>query len=876
MSKLNLSEKLKTKLEGEEIEIPSYIQDNLSKELREYQKEALRHYLKQRELHNKGISGYEGNHLMFHMATGSGKTLIMAALMLDLYVRGYREFVFFVNSKAIIEKTRANFCERGSAKYLFSQEIVIDTKRVEVKSALEFSKCDDNAIHIVFSTIQGLHSLLNDEKENSLTFGDLAGRKVVYIADEAHHLNADTKKSLSKSEKEIKQGWEGTIAKAFASNAENLLLEFTATIPQQESVLGKYRDKLVHEYTLKEFYANGYSKKIFLLKYNSLETRELFLGACVLSLYRQLVGLDYGIELKPVILFKSGTIPKSKANEETFYHFVEAVDSREIEEFFVSIDEGDSKRSEELLVRAKGYFKARYKETYAKKLSEHIKEGFSKSYCVNMNELNALEVKVVNTLESKDNFTRVIFAVDKLNEGWDVLNLFDIVRLDNTKENKDTTKNAQLIGRGARYYPFAFKEGYAVDKRKFDRERHDLDVLEALSYHSFNDSAYISSLQKELEQQGTPAEDKRILHKLKAQPNAIEIARSLKNSAKDTSPEILSLPIATNSIREIKESGDLFNARIVGEIKQMAMLEMPLFNNREKTQEEAYKKQDEGEGVESEYKAQGLKCIAKEVFLKAMNKGALEFSVLKNLREVGSKEDFIKCYLYPLSVKFHKKQSFDREAQLQMALFIVKNLHKILKAKPPLRYEIEDFKQGNFTLQEREIWSKEEKLESKKYEWLVYDKYKLDSTYEVEFLRDIDSLRDKISAKYEKWCIIRNECFSELKLYDYCDSDDPKNARNIRGFFPDFVFWGIRRDKREVVFECFMEAKGEHLGSTKAGVDAWKEEFLKKLKKKVSADGKKLEIGWEIALRGLGFFTLEARAEFAKEFEKVVLGDELI
>ena len=51
------------------------------------------------------------------------------------------------------------------------------------------------------------------------------------------------------------------------------------------------------------------------------------------------------------------------------------------------------------------------------------------------------------------------FAVDMLNEGWDVLNLFDIVRLYDTRDGKVTkngfvagsTTNAekQLIGRGA-------------------------------------------------------------------------------------------------------------------------------------------------------------------------------------------------------------------------------------------------------------------------------------------------------------------------------------------------------------------------------------------------------------------------------------------
>ncbi len=38
------------------------------------------------------------------MATGSGKTLIMAGLMLYLYKQGYRNFLFFVNLSNIVEK----------------------------------------------------------------------------------------------------------------------------------------------------------------------------------------------------------------------------------------------------------------------------------------------------------------------------------------------------------------------------------------------------------------------------------------------------------------------------------------------------------------------------------------------------------------------------------------------------------------------------------------------------------------------------------------------------------------------------------------------------------------------------------------------------
>ena len=66
---------------------------------------------------------------------------------------------------------------------------------------------------------------------------------------------------------------------------------------------------------------------------------------------------------------------------------------------------------------------------------------------------------LLNTLEDRDNRIRAIFAVQKLNEGWDVLNLFDIVRCYETRDaragkpGKTTIAEAQLIGRGARYIP---------------------------------------------------------------------------------------------------------------------------------------------------------------------------------------------------------------------------------------------------------------------------------------------------------------------------------------------------------------------------------------------------------------------------------------
>jgi len=69
-------------------------------------------------------------HLLFHMATGSGKTVLMAANILYLYHKGYRNFIFFVNSTNIIEKTKANFLTVDSCS------ISVNSRLLTVASAV--------------------------------------------------------------------------------------------------------------------------------------------------------------------------------------------------------------------------------------------------------------------------------------------------------------------------------------------------------------------------------------------------------------------------------------------------------------------------------------------------------------------------------------------------------------------------------------------------------------------------------------------------------------------------------------------------------------------------------------------------------------------
>ena len=130
----------------------------------------------------------------------------MAGLMLYLYEKGYRNFVFFVNRSNIIEKTKDNFLNAVSSKYLFAPNININGLTVNIVETENFQAEDKDSINIVFTTIQGLHFHLNNPRENTVTYDDIRNQKTVLISDESHHINVDTKKGKLTANEQLEKG----------------------------------------------------------------------------------------------------------------------------------------------------------------------------------------------------------------------------------------------------------------------------------------------------------------------------------------------------------------------------------------------------------------------------------------------------------------------------------------------------------------------------------------------------------------------------------------------------------------------------------------------------------------------------------------------
>ena len=481
-------------------EFPQYIPDNLNPnfELRPYQTAAFENF----------ITYFENDKLcqkptqtLFHMATGSGKTLIMAGLMLYLYKHGYRNFLFFVNLSNIVQKTKENFLNSVSSKYLFADEITIDGEKIKIKEVSNFQYSDDTAINICFTTTQGLHSDMWSVKENSLSVDDFANRKVVLISDEAHHLNADTKK-MSKDEEENYKSWEYTVHRIFGANRDNVLLEFTATCDIKNPLIkAEYENKIVFDYPLYKFRADRYSKEIKTLR-SDLDVEDRALQALILSQYRYKVFQDYRQNIKPVVFFQSRLVKENAANMAKIIDMVKSLSGERIKNLF-------EQSTSETLAEAQKYF-IKNGISYDE-LACELKDDFSEEHCISANDNQDVENKqiMLNSLEDKTNPYRAVFAVDKLNEGWDVLNLFDIVRLYETRDGKNgipgktTMKEAQLIGRGARYCPFKITEEQEKYQRKYDNDiDNPLRICEELYYHCWNEPRYISELHTALREIG--------------------------------------------------------------------------------------------------------------------------------------------------------------------------------------------------------------------------------------------------------------------------------------------------------------------------------------------------------------------------------------
>ena len=853
-------------------EIPEYISSNLRHPLRPYQKEAIGRYLYYKNDKNNRVFPEQ---ILYNMATGSGKTLLMAAIILEKYKQGERNFIFFVNNSNILTKTRDNFLGGiGSSKYLFADKIVIDNQVVNIREVSDFSDSQKDSVNIVFTTIQKLHTDLNTIRENRLSYEQFEDISIVLLADEAHHLNA----GLNKSEKDDNDSWTATIENIQRLAKKSSIFEFTATIDlENKDIAQKYEKSLIYKYDLKEFRLDKYSKDVlFHLVDSDIETR--MLQAIIISQLRKKIALKHGINLKPLVMFKSQKTGENKNNLTMFSEMLNSLNEENIikQKQLINIQNGKNS----ILQKAFNYFEKEH--ISSNDLIEELKEEFraERLIIIDGKTKTSETLQKLNTLEKTENEVRAIFAVNMLDEGWDVLNLFDIVRLYDTRDGK-TTKNGfkpgattnsekQLIGRGARYYPFVIDSIDEKYIRKFDNnEDNELRVIEQLHYHSANNPKYISELKQVLRESG-------IYDDMTLVERELKLKESFKKTRTYTHGVVWMNKRLSYSEYVQKQQQNLFDMVYIQESYEIILPTQSIADLEVFSDEDVV---NISPRVRINF---NFKEITSNVVRHAINRNKnFTFNNLKKyFVGIASTEKFIEM-LNSINITVESSYKNFRELTQDDKLYVVEEiLRKIAdgfdkaenkyygsdKFEPyPIKKMFSDKIIRKYTVNyagDKETGiSQKDKIETKYYEnldaieWYAYDD-NYGTSEEKLLVRALKEVMEDLKENWTDIYLLRNE--KAVRIYSF---------ETGQAFEPDFLMFANDKKYGNTSWQIFIEPKGgQFVGGSKEfsdGKEAWKEEFLNEITRRDEA--RTLVDNSRFRIVGLPFFNEKISKEVVKE-----------
>ena len=676
--------------------------------------------------------------------------------------------------------------------------------------------------------------------------------------------------------------------KSGASDNKNVLLEFTATIPGDDSVRKKYSDKIVYKFDLKEFLSAGYTKEIKLIS-STFKKKDRTMHALLFNWYRHKIALENNIgNFKPVILFRSKTIKESQDDFEEFLNLTKNIKVGDFD-FLKSIEE---KITTDKGLHEQGKSRTRDVLQYIKKnkikyseITKFIQYNFQERNCIITNsktnttkkeKTDADQEALLNNLEDESNHVRAIFTVERLTEGWDVLNLFDIVRLyegqnaggSDKKTPEATTKEKQLIGRGVRYFPFNYKDKQK-NKRKFDDDlKNELRVLEELFYYTYDQkSRYITDLKKALREAGYITDKDIREFAIKEKFKSTDFYKTIKVWHNE---QIKNPDRVKNDLENIKSSFK-FEYYTVG--LEILEEEMNLSEDRD-TQRLVLRER-------------GLRTIVKNIshfdrniVRKALNIKSQDHESLYRFDNLAEKlsvkkisDIFKKKFLgdLPIDIIINSNQKFEdlfQEEKLNILLNFFKKIEDEMDSfiYPNIGTE---FKESSFSdiFNNSKIKAVSENTESQNLsgeleneDWYVLDSF-VGTSEEIDLIKFIQSKVGNLENKYNKYYLLRNE--EIYKIYDF---------EQGRGFQPDFILF--MEGRKNMYYQLFIEPKGNQFlgedGTFLTGKESWKVKFLKEISEKYGENMILKANSSKYHLYGVPFYNKENHSEFEEIFNKFI------
>lgn len=469
--------------------------------------------------------------------------------------------------------------------------------------------------------------------------------------------------------------------------------------------------------------------------------------------------------------------------------------------------------------------------------------------------------------------------MQKLNEGWDVLNLFDIVRCYEARDTgrakigTTTMSEAQLIGRGARYFPFVLPGspalsgvegddrsfGFAQDRfrRKFDGDlEHELRVLEELHYHSINDSRYIAEIRQALIEQGMMDER--------------EVTRDLKLKESFKKTQFYKYGIVWLNERRPK---DYRRVRSFADLGVKKRNYTHVIATGRGGASAVLANGNRGVVVKDETRRDvKVKDIERNIVHSAIDRNP--FYTFANIKRyfpnLESMRDFISAeeYLGGLEITFQgdvygldenpaeklaamcgllsqieaeiRQQAADYEGTRD---FRRERVQEIFKDKI-LKFDAQNPRAADDPQFEHFVSAKD---------WFVFNTV-YGSSEEKAFVRMFDRRMQELQTRYEEIYLLRNE--GHFAIYNFSDG---------QAFQPDFVLFLRQKSGELLAYQLFIEPKGRHLKDH----DRWKETFLKEITNEVGGKTLMFE-GKKYRLIGVPFYNNEDENLFRASLEAVL------
>ncbi len=411
----------------------------------------------------------------FEMATGSGKTLLMGATILDLWHKGHKDFLILTPNTILFDKTIENFTPRA-VKSIFgdgwnlSYNLVTGnsyrdkTCNYEDEKDISFyvfnmQKFYDKGTSITQKdsedTMKGVpyvrrpleESVWRDKSGNhTISFVEfLRERRPVIISDEAHHYQQ--KKTTE----------------AIFEFLPSIVLEFTATSIEKGDGDDVGQNNL-YKYPMQRYITEGYGKRIFAVgcgtsdekttdEVTDSDKQKLIWGMLIHLLKDEALAAVHAPVKKSMLLTKARSIKHADLIDVYLKNWPDAV-SGELDDVLEQVNrEGTdiAKIIRQNIPKSKAELIKKLKRVANSVFTIHSE---NKSEEETWTEYQTLD----------DNKSEIVNQVRVFTEGVDYDNFYTIVVLGDTVE-KVGLAAAQLIGRGLRLYK---------EKREFDILEHDL------------------------------------------------------------------------------------------------------------------------------------------------------------------------------------------------------------------------------------------------------------------------------------------------------------------------------------------------------------------------------------------------------------------